>query len=770
MGEIKNDNLKSYIDEFFDDLELYDDYNNGHNYKDLLKTGIDVFLDYESDYTANEIYQTFFMIYQITPEDKSHASSDKSKIISEPNTLLDLVKIMKKYEDNTGELIERQRDHFIHSVNVFLLGLAIYARNKNYRRIFKKYVKSSDYKKFYKTADGEMSNEEFLYRWGIASLFHDIGYPFEIIGKQLNKIISDSVKSISNNYDVDVGIDFKDFDEFNTIVKLQPYDFVDNYRSKNNRSKILDLYKPTEIMAHKITKDFNLSDDLFRELVKRLNSFVYYMKENNFIDHGFYSAILVLNSYGKLIQKHAKNNDFFFYPIVDSATAILLHNYYNKTLQKDPFNLELLAPESNPIAFLLILCDELQEWNRQPFGIIDKKKFHVNDLIIEIDDRRMDVEYILNNGSMGLGFSKDKEGFINEVLDLQTTVFDKGLTVVTKIRPDVEDSIMRDMDISEIQAPDVLIRNVEKLAIQTHEQYQNTIRAEYNKNKEQGIEIDESLQKSYDNLIPFKDLTPSLKLANIRQARSIPKKLNMIGCEIADKSDPRPAILKEDFLEKEVLNLAIYEHKEWCDEKIGTGWTFTSGKKDVENLKTPYLIPWEELSDSVKQLDIDTIYNIPNLLDSIGLKVVRTRLRLLTFKMHEFYMNGVLDSKDDGQEEFNKLEEHVQYSNYKQANFIVRILKERKYEIVPLDDKRPAINQFNIHDIEHFAKREHQGWYMLKINLGWSYGSGEGNTNPNLVSWDELSEDVKQKNRNTFINLPAMCADPNVGLKIVKSE
>ena len=138
-------NLHVYIDEFFDMLTLYDDNKSQnsstqykHDYKGLLKATIDVFLEFESPYTANEVYENFLMIYQITPEDKSEVDEDSPKsLISEPNTLLNLVNLMKKYEENTGELINRQRDHFIHSVNVFVLGLAIYAKNENFRFIFK---------------------------------------------------------------------------------------------------------------------------------------------------------------------------------------------------------------------------------------------------------------------------------------------------------------------------------------------------------------------------------------------------------------------------------------------------------------------------------------------------------------------------------------------------------------------------------------------------------------------------------------------------------
>lgn len=771
-----DENLKKYVDEFFDGLELYDDYKNNHDYKGLLKSSVDVFLDYESDYTAKNIYQTFFMIYQITPEDKSEESTGESDIISEPNTLLDLVETMERYEKNTGKLIERQRDHFIHSVNVFLLGLAIYTKNKNYRELFQEYVENTKYEKYYKNSKKNFSHEEFLYRWGIASLFHDIGYPFEIIGKQLNKFINDGVKSISNAYDVEVSIDFKDFDEFNSIVRLYPYKFADEYRDKYERAKILDLFKPTEIMAHKIADDFNFDKEKFKLLTKHLNNFVYYMKENNFIDHGFYSAILVLNSYGSLIQKYGRNNDYFFYPIVDSATAILLHNYYNKTLQKDPFDLKLLECEKNPIAYLLILCDELQEWNRQPFGLIDMKKSRVNDLIIKIDDERIDVEYVLNDGSMGLGFSKDKQEFINSVLDIggEESVFRRGLSVITTVDEKVQENVMRDIDIADINAPNLLIRNIEKLAEKINEQYNETTRKDYQEKLDKGLEIDDNLKKKYDNLCDFDKLSPEKKLSNIRQAKSIPKKLNMIGCEIVHKSDKRKV---HEFTDKEITDLAIFEHKEWLEEKKGTGWVYGENRDDEKRI-SPYLVEWEKLKKEDQKYDEDAIRNIPSLLNSIGLKMVNSKIRILTFKMHEAYLNRLaeddesLDSNLSSEELFKKLDDYIQYSNYKQANFNIKLLNERGYDLVPMDDKRRAVFEFSKHDLEHFAKREHRAWYKLKFNLGWRYGSGKKGTmtNRNLVPWDKLDKKVQDDNKRTFEILPYLCADSEVGLKIVRSE
>ena len=800
----KGSNLSKYINDFFEMVELYDDKKefldnrnkvHHHDYKGILKAAIDVFLEFESSYTASEVYETFLMIYQITPEDKSSVDENSpTSLISEPNTLLDLVKIMKTYEKNTGELIERQRDHFIHSVNVFILGLAIYAENPKYRECFKSYIDKNKYGKYFRDEENNMSHEEFLYRWGIASLFHDIGYPFEIIGKQLNKVIDDGVKSISPSYDVHAHFDFRDFNEFNSIVKIYPYGYADKFRNAYARTKVLDMFKPTDIMAHKIALDFQFDDDYFKRLVKHLNGFVKYMNDTGFVDHGYFSAILVLNSYGKLIQKYVdKDKDFFFYPIVDSATAILLHNYYNKTLQGKSFNLERMDPEDSPISYLLIFCDELQEWNRMPYGIKDRQKNHVNDFDVTITEKSFKIDYILKNGSMGLGFEEDKEDFIKEVLNVRRIFPDFS------ILPDVKiDDVQRDMMMEDIQAPDVLMRNIEKLAIEINRQYNESQRVKLEKAENE--KDDENIlkyKKKVKDTETFEKLSSSFKMSNVRQAKSIPRKLSMIGCEIAHKTeeenadkrdfkvkldeiiaeleaegnyDERQEILERSgkivrvlkFNEDDVDDLAILEHKEWVEEREGTGWRFNE-TDDSDRKLSSSLVEWDELDKPTQELDKDAIRNIPNLLDKIGLKVIRSRLRSLTYKMNQFYEMGRLDGNASGEVEFNKLDEHIKFCNLKQADHLVKILKFKGYELVALNDSGEAIDKFSKAEIDHFAKMMHESWYKLKLNLDQTNGK-------NFVEWDKLHEDVKEANKDTFRYLPDMCADEFVGLKIVKNE
>ena len=735
------DNFKKYFNDFFDDLELYDDINNGHKYKDLLKAVADAFLENENSYNAYEVYESFFMIYQITSEDKSNPDKSQSFVSNEPNSLLELVKIMRKYENNTGDLIERQRDHFIHSVNVFLLGLAIYSQNSEYRLLFKEYIKETPYKKYYRYKDEKgklrVSNEEFLYRWGIASLFHDIGYPVEIIGKQLKQFINEGVKSISVSYNVHTAIDFKNFEEFNSIRKIKP-EFADRYRETFPESKFLDLFVPTNIVAHKISRELDVDFDM---LIGHLDNFVDYMGEKGFIDHGFFSSILVMNSYGSLIQNIPdKDQDFFFYPIVDSASAILLHNYYRNTLQAKPFELDQLSCSDSPLTFLLILCDELQEWNRQPFGVKDKQRNHVNDLVIEIDDEKLMVNYIVKSGSLGFGFSKDKVSFLNDVLCIDD-IFEI-FSIKTKIELG---DVIRKIERSEVQAPYVIMSNIEKLAAKIHDNY-------VNEEKHKGILIEET----YD------DLSPELKLSNIRQAKSIPTKLNMIGCEIALIDDPRE---EYQLTPDEVENLAMFEHERWCEEKMENGWIYRSKRND-ELKHHPSLHEWRKLSKGEKQKDIDSIEHIPKILNSIGLKVVTSKLKLLTHEKHEYYSLKVKCK------EFSELSKDIQFSNYKQTALLVKALADLGYRVVSVDeDLGKEIDELSDKEVEYLARREHESWYLDSINLGWKFGSTRNKskkTNPNLVSWDDLKRNVKKLNIRTLSHLPTLCR--NVGLKIVKME
>ena len=87
-----------------------------------------------------------------------------------------LLELLSDHEYHSGELLSKHRDHYSHSVYVFALGLAIYANDSAYR---------VNFLKFYSLLDNNSSHLRFLYLWGMAALFHDIGYPFQLAHEQI---------------------------------------------------------------------------------------------------------------------------------------------------------------------------------------------------------------------------------------------------------------------------------------------------------------------------------------------------------------------------------------------------------------------------------------------------------------------------------------------------------------------------------------------------------------------------------------------------------
>ncbi len=166
------DNLQKYTNRFFDELEVFEDVSRGHSYKAFLRQSINEFLESETKQSALAVYDAFFSSYSIT-------------LGGANNRFIDLIDVLRSYEENAATLIDVQRDHYTHSVNVLILGLCIYIQNTNFRVSFAATnLDKSEYKNSYDT-----KHEEFFYRWGIASLFHDVGYPIEIIGKQIKKFL-----------------------------------------------------------------------------------------------------------------------------------------------------------------------------------------------------------------------------------------------------------------------------------------------------------------------------------------------------------------------------------------------------------------------------------------------------------------------------------------------------------------------------------------------------------------------------------------------------
>ena len=576
------DNLQKYAHRFFDELEVFEDVSRGHSYKAFLRQSINEFLESETKQSAFAVYDAFFGSYRIT-------------LGGESNRFIDLLDVLRSYEENAATLIERQRDHYIHSVNVFILGLCIYIQNASFRAAFDAAnLDKTDYLNSYDT-----KHEEFFYRWGTAALFHDVGYPIEIIGKQLSKFL-EFMSDVGGGKTLKSRLKFENFEELNRIAEIIPNayftrSYLDRYAIREN----LDLLRPIDLLAHKLHLSLGVDLDAVKSA---LDGFVDTMAKFGFIDHGFYSAIILLKWYGFLIQSCQYKPEYFFYPVLDSASAILLHNYYKNVIMKAPFEKGSLSPHEHPIAFLLILCDELQEWDREAYGILDRKQARAGDVSLRVTDERLDVTYITEKGKLPEQFPAEKETLLDNLLEMKT-IFKDGFSVGSESVSELEvltGDLKRDATI----LPRPLLKNLEKLAIAIHELF----------NEKQ---LERYPAKPLENQ-NFSDLPDLLKYSNLRQARGITKKLDLMGWEMRPQGSEGEIIeeIPDEFIER----LAIHEHDEWMRERLASSWTYGEVKNTSEKT-SPYLVPYVELSETAKDQDRDVVRSIPKLLDRIGMAI-----------------------------------------------------------------------------------------------------------------------------------------------------
>jgi hypothetical protein len=77
------------------------------------------------------------------------------------------------------------------------------------------------------------------------------------------------------------------------------------------------------------------------------------------------------------------------------------------------------------------------------------------------------------------------------------------------------------------------------------------------------------------------------------------------------------------FTDEQVQVLARMEHARWCAERRLAGWTYAPPPKNPVRRTSPSLVPWEQIEESIRQIDCDTVREIPEILAQGGLEVYR---------------------------------------------------------------------------------------------------------------------------------------------------
>jgi hypothetical protein len=123
---------------------------------------------------------------------------------------------------------------------------------------------------------------------------------------------------------------------------------------------------------------------------------------------------------------------------------------------------------------------------------------------------------------------------------------------------------------------------------------------------------------------PWHELDEDFKQSNRKQADQIFAKLLEVNCGLEPLVSCDEPLFK--FTPDEVEKLAELEHVRWVEERIAEGWK--PGVKNKELKTTPWLIPYSQLPEEMKEFDRDPVRNIPALLAHVNLKVVRVTKHL----------------------------------------------------------------------------------------------------------------------------------------------
>lgn len=221
--------------------------------------------------------------------------------------------IVELYEVEEATMtLTGKRDHVIHALNTFLLGVFI---NDKY-----------------------LVNKVDMFQWKIAALFHDIAYPLEISQKIIERYFG-ILSKIKDELHIE---------NFNPTLKLIPKNFEKLTNNKNSFDYI-------QKRIYEWGLDVNVQ--------KRYTD----MTSSNQVCHGMISALTVLYLIDLMYQKNnpKRDNDYhngwkeknFEKDIVSACSAIYLHNLHPTGFFKGCKN-------KSKLAYLLKLSDELQEWNR----------------------------------------------------------------------------------------------------------------------------------------------------------------------------------------------------------------------------------------------------------------------------------------------------------------------------------------------------------------------------------------------------------------------
>ncbi len=472
-----------------------------------------------------------------------------------------MVELLSEFESNASSLLMKHRDHYSHSVYVFALGLALYETNDALRGVFNRAYD------FHEETDNHRAAAFFLEYWGLTALFHDIGYPFEIPFEQVLAYfeVDQQKRGAGSMY-----ISYNDLGRLTTI-------------DENARKRLLDLYdrsfhSVTDLLAFGIAERLGAPYQVTEAyLAHTIESKPTHPEQfGYFMDHAFFSAARLYQELVGVLgaEKLEKAH-------VDALTAIMLHNSLYKFAvafykSKDPAKKKPpLKAEYHPLAYLLMLCDELQCWDRTAYGRNSRTELHPMAADFDFSDGKIQAVYYYDVEE------KEKITVQNEKYAAWVTAGCAGDPPRLKAYSDMagkeqrfKADIVDIVDLSGIPfTVDTALKKVDRASKHTYLSVSSflhtydfavAVNGRYRYQGKENTVSTATLEKEFDSM------SLEYKLSNINQVKSFARYLDKLDCFYTDR--PVDYNILNRFTATQIEVFAPLEHERWVREHKTMGW------------------------------------------------------------------------------------------------------------------------------------------------------------------------------------------------------
>lgn len=366
------------------------------------------------------------------------------------------------FERVLGKLKADYRGHIIHIINVLFLGVFFFERIPMLQSALLCYPGENVDEKTdnSKAGDIEIRRSVFYYRWIFASLFHDIGYIFELMAQTESKAIIRSPNNPLLSIDpIIIDIEKNSLNNLR-LEKIRRQKIIREYAQENRDLPIISLIhnyddlfpsyhwaeddtlrkvkEYTDILEHiaysisKVNKDIHGDKDDNLTILNRTMNESFQVGGEKTFDHGKLSAFMLMHEIRNVFELNRNNKDatmlkiemeqmriswqraIVYLEVVDAATAIYLHNTLrfqlaDKWAPYSPFNIP-------PLSYLLMLCDFLVEWDKPQKGYQPDRN--------NVDAHAVSIA--INNGTeISLAY-KDQKKIVEDLKGKINKLFDKS--------------------------------------------------------------------------------------------------------------------------------------------------------------------------------------------------------------------------------------------------------------------------------------------------------------------------------------------------------